>query len=65
MFIPEQKQRNDKTKSDLNENSIFCEGKIGQILILLDLVTSLFNKEQFLTELPVLIPKLQKEMLYS
>lgn len=34
-------------------------------LILLDLVTSLFNKEQFLIELPVLIPKLLKRTLYS
>lgn len=34
-------------------------------LILLELATLLFNKEQFLTELPVLILKILKEMLYS
>lgn len=34
-------------------------------LILLDLAMSLFNKEQFLIELPVLTLKLLKEMHYS
>lgn len=34
-------------------------------LNLLELATLLFNKEDFLIELAVLIPKLLKEMLYS